>query len=246
MANQFKSEQRTVCCDGTEITYQLEWKDVKNLNLRIRPDGTIHVSANRAVHAARVDEFVKSKGNYILSAINRFDEIDKYRPQPKAYVSGETFYILGHGIRLEVAQGERNEVTSDGVYLRLTTKDPEDYETRKRIVKHYLDKQCRVVFGEVLEACYPAFHKYGVSLPDLRIRDMETRWGSCSPKKGVITLNKRLLDAPRYCIEYVVTHELCHMVHPNHSKRFYEFLTMIMPDWCERKKALDQFALFWL
>ena len=246
MAEQYESERRSVCCDGTEIVYQLEWKDVKNLNLRIRPDGTVRVSANHTVSASKVDEFVRNKGDYILSALKRFDETERYRPQPKAYVSGETFNILGHGLRLEVAQGKKDEVTSDGVYLHLSVKDPNDYETRKRTVKRYLDRRCREVFMAILGECYPIFRKYGVSIPELRIRDMETRWGSCSPKRDVITLNKRLLDAPRHCIEYVVMHELCHMVHPNHSKHFYEFLTMLMPDWRERKETLDQYAKYWL
>jgi predicted metal-dependent hydrolase len=58
-------------------------------------------------------------------------------------------------------------------------------------------------------------------------------------KKGIITLNKRLLEAPRNCIEYVVMHEFCHFIHPNHSKHFYGFLSMLMPDWKERKKLLE-------
>lgn len=246
MAERYGSEYRTVWYDGTGIDYQLKRKEVKNLNLRIRPDGTVNVSANLAVPEARIDEFVTDKGDYILSTLKKFEEMAQYRPQPKAFVSGETFNILGHGLRLEVFQGKKNEVTSDGVFLHLSVKDPDDDKARERIVERYLDKRCREIFKEVLEVCYPVFAKYGVPMPVLHIRNMETRWGSCSPKRGVITLNKRLLDAPRHCIEYVVTHELCHMVHPNHSKWFYEFLTMHMPDWRERKKILDQYALFWL
>lgn len=83
-------------------------------------------------------------------------------------------------------------------------------------------------------------------MPGFHIREMETRWGLCSVKRGVITLNKRLLEAPRDCVEYVITHELCHLVNPNHSKWFYEFLTMLMPDWREQKKALDEYAMYWL
>ena len=75
---------------------------------------------------------------------------------------------------------------------------------------------------------------------------METRWGSCLVKKKIITLNKRLLEVPRNCIEYVVMHELCHLIYPNHSKQFYSFLTMLMPDWKERKDYLDKSAAYWL
>jgi len=78
----------------------------------------------------------------------------------------------------------------------------------------------------------------------LRLRTMETRWGSCVAKKGIITLNKRLFEVPESCIEYVVTHELCHLLHPNHSNYFYAFLTMLMPDRKTRKQALDHYADF--
>ena len=104
----------------------------------------------------------------------------------------------------------------------------------------YLDQRCLDVFREIIAEIYPTFQKYGVAMPKLRIRDMDTRWGSCLAKKGIITLNKRLLEVPRDCIEYVVIHEFCHFIHPNHSKKFYDFLTMLMPDWKARKKLLDQ------
>ena len=114
------------------------------------------------------------------------------------------------------------------------------------MVNKYLDRQCKTVFSEIIGELYPMFQKYGVEMPTLRIRDMETRWGSCLVKKGIVTLNKRLLEAPRNCIEYVVMHELCHFIHPNHSKQFYGFLAMLMPDWKERKQLLNKTAGFWL
>lgn len=237
---------RKVMFDEKEIVYHLEQKPVKNLNLRIRKDGSVYVSANDDVPVGKVDEFVVSKGAYILSALQRFQELSRYRPQPKQYTSGETFCILGRGLRLKVFEGSKDAIHSDGVYIFLQAKDSTDAKRKERIVTRFLDQQCKDQFGEIMAEIYPLFQKYGVAQPTLRIRDMDTRWGSCLSKKGIITLNKRLLEAPRSCIEYVVMHEFCHFIHPNHSKQFYDFLTMLMPDWKERKVALDKCAEFWL
>ena len=233
-------QKRTISADGSQILYELERKNVKNLNLHVRRDGTVYVSANRLVPVEQVDAFLESKIGFILNSRKRFAEQAQYRPQPKQYVSGETFYIQGRGLRLQVVQAAKDQISSDGVHLYLQVRDPMDFEKKKRMVSRFIDQQCRQVFGEIVAEVYPIFQKYGVAMPTLRIRDMETRWGSCLAKKGVITLNKRLLEAPRHCIEYVVTHEFCHFIHPNHSKQYYAFLTMLMPDWRERKKVLDE------
>lgn len=240
------SISRKIMSDGKEIVYHLEQKPVKNLNLRIRKDGSVYVSANDLVPVSKVDEFVVSKGAYILSALQRFKELAQYRPQPKQYISGETFYILGRGLRLKVLKSTKDEIYMDGVYILLQVKNTTDMNRKERIVAKFLNQQCKDQFGKIMAETYPLFQKYGITQPTLRIRDMDTRWGSCLSKKGIITLNKRLLEAPRNCIEYVVVHEFCHFIHPNHSKQFYGFLTMLMPDWKQRKAALDKCAEFWL
>ena len=240
------TQERTVLYENNEIHYLLEQKPVKNLNLRIHKDCMVYVSANPDVPAEKIDDFVVGKGAYIQSAQRKFREMAQYAPQSKQYVSGETFYLLGRGVRLKIEKNMRDTIFSDGVYLRLCVKDPDDFARKRRMVTRYLDEQCRIIFGEIISETYPVFQKYGVPMPTLRIRDMETRWGSCLAKKGVITLNKRLLEAPRNCIEYVVMHEFCHFIHPNHSKHFYSFLAMLMPDWKERKTVLDRSASFWL
>lgn len=237
---------RTVSSGDETISYSLERKPVKNLNLRIRVDGTVYVSASEEVSAERIDQFILRKKDYILRNIRQFQSIAELRQKPKEYVSGESFYYLGHGLRLLVIEDERNCVTSDGVYLRLYVNNSDSHETKQKLVDRFFDQQRRTVFSDVIDEIHPVFRKYGVCVPSLRIRDMETRWGSCLAKKGIITLNKRLIEVPRHCIEYVITHEMCHFVHPNHSKQFYEFLSMLMPDWRERKKTLDQYALYWL
>ena len=237
--------ERTVIAEGREITYQLEQKPVKNLNLRICKDGSVHVSANRFISPLEIDAFVVSKGAYVLRAVDKFHEMALNRPQPKRYISGETFYIHGRGLRLSVTQASKNIISSDGVYIYLGVKDPEDLQKKQRMVTKFLDCQCKTVYLEIINELYPLFRKYGVAMPALRIRNMNTRWGSCLVKKGIITLNKHLIEAPRNCIEYVVMHELCHFIYPNHSKQFYGFLSMLMPDWRERKTTLDKSTAYW-
>ena len=185
------AQERTVLYENNEIRYLLEQKPVKNLNLRIHKDCMVYVSVNPDIPAEKVDDFVVSKGAYIRSVQRKFREMAQYAPQPKQYVSGETFYLLGRGVRLKVEENVRDTISSDGIYLSLCVKDPSDFAKKQRMVTRYLDDQCRTIFGEIISEIYPVFQKYGVAMPTLRIRDMETRWGSCMEKKGVITLNKR-------------------------------------------------------
>lgn len=246
MTMESNTEERSVVINSTPIQYRLERKNVRNLNLRITRDGSVHVSASPAVSTEETDRFVTEKAEFIISAVKEFQDMKRFQPQPKQYLSGESFTVLGHDLRLRVIQGEKNEIYSDGVFLHLHVKDTENFAVKERTVKKYLNQQCRKTFEEITDQIYPLFKKYGVERPVLCIRNMETRWGTCLAKKGIITLNKRLLESPRSCIEYVVMHEMSHFIYANHSRQFYEFLTMMMPDWKERKEVLDKYARYWL
>lgn len=231
--------QKTVIYKEQVISYELVRKNVKNINLRIRSDGSVTVSANTNVPEVLIDEFISAKADYIFANLNRFRELKLYAPAPKKYVSGESFYLLGKSLRLKVLEDVNESVYSDGVYLYLKVKDKDNFTKKEKMTTQYFDKRCKECFGEIVTQMLFIFSKYGIELPVLKIRNMETRWGSCLPKKGIITLNKRLIEAPRNCIEYVVLHEYCHFIHPNHSKQFYAFVSMLMPDWKERKKILE-------
>jgi len=238
MAEQ-KLTTRIVQTPAGAVAYQLERKAVKNLNLRVRRDGSVYVSAHRRVPVSQIDAFVAQKGAFILEAVRRFAALEQQRPRPRQYADGETISILGRPLRLTVSRGNRDEVTEEGDRLLLRTKAPEDAAKRRRLVERYLDQRCRQVFGAALEECYPPFRRYGVPMPALRVREMKSRWGSCLVQKGVITLNKRLLAFPMERIRYVTFHELCHFIHPDHSRRFYDLLAAFVPDWKAQRAALN-------
>lgn len=96
-----------------------------------------------------------------------------------------------------------------------------------------------LAFDPSFERCWPVFEKQGYKRPSLKIRTMKTRWGSLS-SKGNLTLNTTLIRAPRECIDYVLTHELCHLAHRNHGPAFYRLLEQAMPDWKKRKDKLER------
>jgi predicted metal-dependent hydrolase len=213
-------------------------KNVKNINLRIRSDCTVAVSANNAVPTSVIEEFLRKKTNYILTAIDTYRERAKYALTEHNYMAGESFRYLGKELRLKLIQG-KNSVTSDGVYLYLTVPDVQNAGNKEMQITRWYDQQCRVLFLELIDELYPVFRKYGVPSPALALRNMTSRWGSCQPKRRMITLNKILIEAPRNCIEYVVMHEFIHFLHPNHSKKFYDLLSALVPDWRERKNTLE-------
>lgn len=191
-----KIQERTVCAGGENIKYILERKQVKNINLRVRPDGSVRVSSSPRVDTSYIDDFVLSKAEFVLKAMKRFEE---------------------------TADAERQFQVE---------------MTKQKAGKESLLADMSL-FTEILDEVYPAFIPYGVKKPAVRIRTMKSCWGSCLVNKGIITLNRKLLMQSRECIEYVVVHELCHFIHPNHSKEFYKFMEQFMPDWKERKGRLN-------
>lgn len=234
-------EQRVVYCEDGDIPYLLTRKPVKNVNLRIKPEGEVLVSANNSVPTDFIDAFIEKKQRYIFSVLSRYEGKKKlFQAVPKRYVSGESYDLLGKSLRLKVEANKEENVYTDGVYIFLKVKDKDDFRHKEIIMSKWLKQYQTTVFEELLQKKYLLFEKYGVTYPTLKIRNMTSRWGSCQPKKGIITLNSKLIEAPRNCIEYVILHELVHFIHPNHSRQFWDFVAMMMPDWKERKEELEK------
>ena len=230
---------RTVEADGNAISYTLERKPVKNINLRIRADQCVYVSAPKDVAAKMVDAFVVEKSAYILRALKKFKDKNRETVSENNFVNGETVKFLGRNLRLKIKNASRSKVESDESYVTLYVKDAQDADLKKRVLETWLRKKCKDEITAICKKVYPQVKKYGVAFPEIQLREMVSRWGSCSPKKGFVTFNTALIAMPVSCIEYVVTHEFTHFLYPNHSKKFYQQLATFMPDWEERKKRLE-------
>ncbi len=232
--------ERVVMAGGQPLRYILEYKPVKNLNLRVRRDGSVYVSVSRMAAVERVDEFVASRAAFIRAAQQRRME---QQEAPRRWAGGERIVILGRPYTLALVQGTpEGGVLEDG-FLRLTVADAAEEAAQRRVGEAYWRSLCRETFEPLLMRLHTPL---GVAPPALRVRDMRSRWGSCIPAKGVVTLSSRLLAAPLPCVEYVALHELCHLLQPDHSPRFHALVERFMPDWRERRALLNAGETAWL
>ena len=138
-----------------------------------------------------------------------------------------------------LSQTGREEIFFRGDSLVLWTKWPDHYPHKKNMMEKWMRFFTRKTFSEIIDWAYPQFVPYGAPYPVWTVRAMTSRWGSCQPQTGKITLNSKLIFYPKEAIEYVVVHEFAHFAHPDHSKAFWALVAEIMPDYKERKKLLN-------
>ena len=202
-------------------------------------DSRVLVRAPAGCSRTLIAERVKKRAAWISRQLAEFE---RYRPRtpPRQYLNGESHLYLGRQYRLKLVPGETGGIKLTRGELLISmhgaaglTPEPERIKTL--LHRWYLER-AHAVFSEVLDASLPRFK--GVQRPRLIVRTMQSRWGSLS-RAGSVTLNLNLVRAPRRCIEYVVTHELCHIKHRDHDAHFFKLLAQVMPDWEQRKRRLE-------
>ena len=224
--------ERRIVVEGREILYELTAKKVKNLNLRVRPDGRVAVSVPRRLSTEAADRFVLSRGPWLLRALDRAAARRDALPEaalPRLW--GEPLDIVrrpGFPAGAALAEGR----------LLLTLEDPAQ---EPALLRRWQSEQAAAQFPARLAALYPLAAAEGVACPQLRVRRMTSRWGSCAAATGWVPLNTALLSLPSVCLDYVILHELAHCLHPDHSPAFYAVLDRWMPGHREVRRRMRDF-----
>lgn len=218
--------KKVIQCKSYPITYTLVIKQVKNINMRISSQGEIVVSANPFVPLEKVDDFVSSKISWIVSRQKQALEKANRTLLDESYIM-----LFGNTLKIKRTSGRYNHVSYDRDMLYVQLKEGADSE---KVIRQFLDKLCKDVFMDVATLTFHSLKDYHLRFPEIKLRDMKSRWGSCTPARNSITLNKKLIHYPLEFIEYVVLHEFVHFIQPNHSKAFYHIIENYMPDYKKR------------
>ena len=223
--------KKVVQCRKYPITYTLVTKQVKNINMRISSKGEVVVSANPFVPMDKIDDFVSSKVSWIVKHQKSMQE----RSQ-KSMIDDKHIILFGNSLKIRKTTGKYNHVSYDKDTLYVQCREQADPE---KVIRQFLDKLCRDVFLDIATLTFRSLRDYHLEFPDVKIRDMKSRWGSCTPAKNSITLNRKLIHYPFEFIEYVVLHEFVHFIQPNHSKAFYNIIENYMPDYKTRMEMVN-------
>lgn len=219
----------------TRIEYSIDYVSRKTLGIRVEPDGSVYLKAPEDVTLQDIRQKVQRKAPWILRQ-RRYFESFGIPTTERQYISGESHLYLGRQYMLRIRESNFNVVHYQNNILEIECRNKK--EAKKVLQQWYLER-AKVKFAKYASSIVEHFTVYGVNPKSISVRKMEKRWGYCT-KDGNIYLNPRLVCAPRGCIEYVIIHEMCHLVHRNHTKDFYALLSKEMPQWEKWKTKLER------
>jgi predicted metal-dependent hydrolase len=220
-----------------DITVNVTLKDIKNIHLRVRPPtGEVRLSAPRRVNAEALWAFAVSRAGWIKRQQRKLRA--QTRETARHYVSRESHYVWGQRCLLSVV--ERNltpTVEQQHTRLRMRVRPGTDTSRRKTVLESWYRTQLKQAVPPLLKKWQATM---GVEVTQWYVRRMKTKWGSCNYRARTIRLNTELAKKPRECLEYVVVHELVHLLEPSHNDRFRGLMDRYLPKWQLYRDTLNE------
>jgi len=213
----------------------LEYSGRKSLGITVNPEMEVVIKAPIDTSIEKIKEKIRKKAPWIIKQQSYFLSFQPKLPARK-YISGETHLYLGRQYSLLIQIGKNETVKLKGKFIIVTTIEK---SRTKILLKDWYLQLARAKFHAIAVPLIEKFKKYKVEPSSIVLREMPTRWGSCT-SKGKIILNPELIKAPKRCIEYVIIHELCHLIYHDHTQKFIDLQSKEMKDWEKWKMKLEK------
>lgn len=216
-------------------------KPVKNLHLSVLPpSGRVRVTAPIRMSDEAIRTMLAGRIPWIKKQQNKF--VGQIRQTKREYVSGETHYYLGKPYRLNLVHDDATPVTilKGKNKIILQVRPGSTLAKREEIITEWYRKELKIISADLTEKWQK---KIGVQAQFLAIKKMKTRWGTCNNKTGKILINLELAQKPLVCLEYVIVHELLHLIEKKHNDVFISLLSKYIPKWRSIKEVLNRFPV---
>jgi predicted metal-dependent hydrolase len=212
-------------------------KDIKNVHLSVHPPaGRVRIAAPFRMSTDTIRIFAIAKLDWIRRQQRKLQEQE--RETPREYIDRESHWIWGRRRLLKVLESSgRAEVTLGARVMTLRVRPAMSPASREATVEEWYRHQLRAAAAPMIEAWQ---RRIGVRAGRLFIQRMRTKWGACNPRSGNIRLNTELAKKPIECLEYIVVHELIHLLEPSHNQRFIALMDRWLPTWRHRRAALNR------
>lgn len=230
----------TAIMEVSDQTVEVIYKNIKNLHLSVHPPvGRVRVAAPLRLTDEAVRRAVISRLGWIKRQQRRI--ADQERQSQREMVTGESHYFLGRRYRLKVVEGTKNRVDQrrPGV-IELTVRPDADRDSREHTLREWYRDQLRGMLPDLIEKWEPAI---GVSVANVGIKRMRTRWGTCNPTARRVWLNLELAKKKSECLEYVLVHEMVHLHERRHDEAFIALMDQHLPSWRSRRDLLNKAPL---
>lgn len=219
---------------STNIEYSIQFTDRKTLGITVNPDMEVIVTAPTGTALKTIEAKLLKRAPWIIRNLSYFLSFHPKTPKRK-YISGETHLYLGRQYLLKKCEGDEDSIKIKGKYLIVNSTKSNN---TKALVENWYKEQASKKLHNIALPLIEKFKKHKVSPTTIELRSMPKRWGSCTAK-GKIILNPELIKAPKACIEYVIIHELCHLIHHDHTQKFIDLQSKEMKDWEKWKNKLE-------
>ena len=234
------SSFRKIFLGNREIGIEFERKRIKNINVRVRRDGTLYCSLPYYASIKEAEAFIVSKQDYLLESLDKMISEEKTKSLSRQFIDGEVFMVLGVPMSLKVLKAAKNTCRAENGIITLEVTDPSDYRKKYMTYEKWRRACLRSVVVDYCNELFPLFARKGVQPPQkITLGEYKSFWGECFAKRGELKFSYRLFEKDRELIRYVVVHEFAHFLVPNHSSRFWAVVAEIVPDYKELRKRLN-------
>ena len=228
----------TLQCNDFEVT--LTRKRIKNINLRISRDGSVHISAPLRASIHNIQQFIEQKQNWIRT--HRDQILARAIPKNHAFNTGDLYPFLGQDYSVIIHEHSQQEgITFEKPYISCYVKAQATLELKQSLFQNWQRAQMKLLLPDLIRKWEPVM---GVQVGEWGVKRMKTRWGSCNPSSKKIWMNLQLIHEPLRCLEYVLVHEMVHLLEASHNKRFHALMSKFLPEWRDCKNQLRHAPIF--